>query len=82
VRDAGVVDKHGEFFAGTYIGNCLHTGVGAEVGDQGMNLDVRKRRNEFLEPIAAAAHDHEIGSLRTEPSGKGLADAGGVRCVL
>ena len=35
VRDAGVVDEHGELFACAHVGDRLDTGIGAEVGDQG-----------------------------------------------
>jgi hypothetical protein len=60
-----------------HVGDSLNTGVGAEVGDQGMNLYVRKRRDEFFKPIAATAHDHVVVSVGAEPPGKGPTDAGG-----
>ena len=50
---------------------------GAEVGDQDTNLDVWERGDERFEPLAATAHDHEVVSVSTEPSGKRLTDAGG-----
>jgi hypothetical protein len=35
VRHAGVVDEHGELLACAHVGDRLHTGVRAEIGDLG-----------------------------------------------
>ena len=77
MRDAGVVDEHGELFACAHVGDRLDTGIGAEVRDQWANFDVRERGHELVEPIAATSHDHEVVPVGAEPLRKGPPDAGG-----
>jgi hypothetical protein len=78
VRDAGIVDEHGERLVRAHIGDRRDAGIGAEIGDQETHVDIGKRCDEFFEPIAATAHDHEVVSVGAEPSSKGPTDAG--RC--
>jgi hypothetical protein len=77
VRHAGVVDQHGEVFAGAHIGDRLHAGIRAEIGDQRANRDVGERDDELFKPFGTTADDHEVVSLVPEPPGKGPPDAGG-----
>ena len=67
VRYAGVVHEHRQRFTCTHVGNRFDTGIGAEVRNQWPNLDVRQRSDEFFEPIAATAHNHQIVTIDTEP---------------
>jgi hypothetical protein len=77
VRDASVVDEHGEFFACAHVDHRLHTSIATEIGDQRPNDDVWKRRSQFFEPFATTAYDHEIVPVGAEPAGKGATDTGG-----
>jgi hypothetical protein len=70
VRDARVVDEHGEFLACTHIRDHLHTGIGGEVNDQRTNLNVWERGDELFKPIAATAHDHEVIPVGTKSLAK------------
>ena len=79
VRDAGVVDQHGEFLAGADAGDRFQVGTRPEVRDQGANCDMRECRCQVFEPVAAATHDDEVVPVGAEPSSKGLANAG--RCA-
>jgi hypothetical protein len=80
VRYAGVVDEHREVSRRTPFSYCFHTGVSAEVGNQGNHLDVGKRSRELIEPIATPANDYEVVALGAESESEGAADAGGGPC--
>jgi hypothetical protein len=58
-------------------GDRFDTGVSAEIGDQGVNLNVRERGDELFESIAATANDQEVVPVGPEASRKGLIYAGG-----
>jgi uncharacterized membrane protein affecting hemolysin expression len=48
VRDAGVVDEHGELLAGAEFGDHFHTGIRAKVRNEGTNFDVGERDGELF----------------------------------
>jgi hypothetical protein len=48
VRDAGVVDEHGELLAGTEVGDQFHTGIRAKVRNDGANFDVGERDGDLF----------------------------------
>jgi hypothetical protein len=77
VRNAGVVDEHGEFLSRAHVGNRSHTGIRAKVGNQRTDGNVWERSDEFFEPLPATADDHQVVPGCAEPEGKGLADARG-----
>ena len=75
MRHAGVVDQHGEVFAGAHIGDRLYAGICAEIGGQRTNRDLGELDDEFFKPVGTTAHDHQVLALMAEPPGKGPPDA-------
>ncbi len=75
--DAGVVDEQGQRLAFANPRDRLDAGVGAEIGDQGLDTDVREGDDEFIETLAAAADDDQIIAFGAESQGEGATYAGG-----
>jgi hypothetical protein len=48
VRDAGVVDEHGELLAGAEVGDHFHAGIRAKVRNEGANFDFGQRDGELF----------------------------------
>jgi hypothetical protein len=77
VRHSRVVDEHREILGRAHFRDCFYPGVSAKVSEEGTHADGWELCDEFLEPVAAPAHDHEVVPFGSEPSGKGPTDAGG-----